>query len=79
MDGWMKTMQLDTEDQRPIRREKPHRAKGEEHGRHVLTEAKVRLIRESHESCHALAEKFAVTPKTIWRARRGINWGHVQP
>ena len=53
-------------------------ARGERHGQHKLTAAKVRIIRESDESIYALARLYGVYPQTIWLARTRQTWRHVR-
>jgi hypothetical protein len=51
--------------------------RGERHPQAVLTEADVRFIRRSRAQLADLADRFGVTPTTVWAARRGRNWRHV--
>lgn len=51
--------------------------KGERNGRAKLTNATVRLIRESPASDAELAARFSVCAVTIRSARRGLTWRHV--
>jgi hypothetical protein len=62
-------------------RRKPERlARGEAHGRSVLTEEVVRAIRASHaagESMYGLAKQYNVTKRTIQQIIRRNTWNHV--
>jgi hypothetical protein len=58
-----------------------------EHGRttrgtrcptHLLTEDMVRAIRASDKSSSQLARELGVALNTVWKARKGITWGHVK-
>jgi hypothetical protein len=62
-------------------------AEKRQHGTHVegsrqwaakLSEADVRLIRASSESNASLARRFGVSHVTIFSARNGHTWKHVQ-
>jgi len=54
--------------------------RGENHYQAKLTEDAVREIRKSNAgvSCAALARRFGVNPSTVWVARYGRSWCHVQ-
>lgn len=58
-------------------------AKGENNGRHKLTENDVDYIRKNYIKRHpefsfaAMARKFGVDKKTVESAYKGINWRHV--
>ena len=53
-------------------------APGELHPKSKLTDEKVRAIRSTGEKPAVLAERFGVTPRTIYAARRGATWRHVE-
>lgn len=67
-------------DQNPSRRQPERLARGESHGRSVLTEQQVREIRVQHAqgvSGYALANKYNVTKRTIQQIVRKVTWKHI--
>lgn len=62
---------------------KPHaRPRGSKHGKSVLTEEQVRLIKGRLRSwewglCARLSEEFGVSEHVISKIRTGRTWGHV--
>lgn len=54
-------------------------AKGEKHGRAVVTDSKVRLIRASNETSKTLAGKFGMSESGIAAIRSKANWRHIDP
>jgi HNH endonuclease len=52
-------------------------AKGETAGQAKLTESQVLEIRQSPNSCYALARQFGVWPTQISRIKRGVRWKHL--
>lgn len=56
---------------------KPPRRAGEQHSMAVLTEDRVRTIRQSSLSSRQLADMFGVEYQTIWRVRKRQTWKHV--
>lgn len=52
--------------------------RGERHGQRKLSEADVRGIRSSTDTCASLAAQFGVGPMQISRIRTRKNWGHVE-
>lgn len=58
----------------------PEKYRGENHPRAILTEDKVRVIRELYDQgTHPLelAEQYGVHPNTIYGVGRRVNWKHV--
>lgn len=55
-------------------------ARGERHYGAILREADVIAIRRDSRSAHtALAVRYGVSPSTIERVRKGLNWKHLLP
>ena len=57
------------------------RRRGSEHHWAKLDEAKVREIKQAHargERIVDLGRRFGVSPQTIRKAIRGLNWSHVE-
>lgn len=52
----------------------PPRMPGAKHPRAKLTEASVQEIRSSAETLDALARRFGVSVKSVWRIRKGLQW-----
>lgn len=52
---------------------------GEQRHNAVLTAALVRAIRSSSIGCKTWAQRIGCSTSTVWEARRGITWGHVEP
>lgn len=52
-------------------------AKGASNGNAKLTEAQIQIIREAGHTDGELANKFGVHISTVFRARRGLSWSHV--
>lgn len=52
-------------------------ARGEENGKHLLTEEQVRYIRAASEPRRVLATRYGVSPSTIKAVRARQNWRHV--
>ena len=50
---------------------------GEKHGRALLTEAQVKLIRSSENSAETLAAKLKVSKSTILHVRKRRTWKHI--
>ena len=57
---------------------KDRQLKGEANGNAKLTEAQVREIRTSQETLLALADKFGVSQMTVFYAKHGKTWKHLQ-
>lgn len=61
-----------------MKRGQPHPIRGELCPWSKLTEASVKKIRRSSESCVVtLAQRFGVCSTTIHKARRYASWKHV--
>lgn len=51
---------------------------GEKHGNAKLTESQARSILSDHESSRAeLAERFGISPATVYAIRTGQRWAHL--
>jgi hypothetical protein len=55
-----------------------HNQRGANHYAARLTPDKVRLIRKSPETVHALAKQLGVSSWTVHDVRSGRTWAHVQ-
>ncbi len=53
------------------------RARGTRSSQSKLTDDAIRAIRLSDLPTITLAQKYGVHPTTVQRARRGVNWSHV--
>jgi hypothetical protein len=53
------------------------RARGEGHGRTILTADDVRAIRADDRFQRAIAKDFGVSQRTVWNIKAGKVWGHV--
>lgn len=52
--------------------------KGVDQPRARLTEAQVKEVRSTKESVQRLANKLGVSRMTVWRARVGATWKHLE-
>jgi hypothetical protein len=49
--------------------------RGDQSGRHILTEAQARYVKSSDLSGVELSRIYGVCPAAISKIRRGVNWG----
>lgn len=76
----MKRGRLASGDRNPSRLRPERLARGEDHGRSVLTEQQVREIRARHAqgmSGYALAKQYNVTKRTVSQIVRRETWRHI--